>query len=874
MLNTTSTTLPSSFPTSAIRMPSTPAYATANPINYGLQFHTPTTPTYNQNDDHLYTSIFQHMAQPGAVYDPIASPTKSGIVELASPRGRRERVNAIRPGVVAADVVPEIPQSCHGNASWNSTSEEEADTSVEASMETLEVDHFVRSDDVELSVMPGTRGSSQLLRSVSAGRNVATERRGSIHRSRTTGGKVWTNNKLSETTSSHNHTQCSAPASPTRFFGWERGWEAAKGLSAKMGGVTREEDASEASFWDLEGRTGQGRGQGETHGSVKASSTAPSAFSYGVPSQVVVRGSDEGVPGAPRKLKKRPKSASESTTGATIDTTSHHRFSASTFISTATTGTGATKASTLPSPPSSPSSPSRRRYSLSRGLLRHRRIQSVSSGTGTAENRRHSGLNDTSRIALKRSLTNFRRSVGRTLGPGLTLAVASSDSRNKVQEGEDGSRSAMGAPSAYTVSPVSEASTATPTRESSTTPRPVRPAVITIQAPTPPSSISHPFFDPSLQHKTSSSTFRSKEQETVVEIEDDTFELEREMEDEIQEMRSESGSSNNHRALERFNATLNSVMPSSSETLFARYRDDEVSPWGACVLQTRNALSSPPIPKSDWMRGPPRASFFHQGHSPPLPSTSALPDVFQEGSHSQSSPNTPRHGSTLRLSSITMGSVRSAFAGVGARMSSATSRMSVTSAAGVSMRNGQRAGAGEGTDDDGDFMDLRDPFASPPPAFGKVKTHGTVKNSNLFAPSGPKFSEDFLSVNEVQGEEEGMTTQKETVIDGNDRRRMTAWGRLPMPARQISAATSNRSSYTSTSKSSRATGKTSTVNRKQKRESREKRTRKTSALSTLSRTAAGSAGSKGDTEDVDFGLEEALLSQRLLSRLDAIAWES
>lgn len=207
-------------------------------------------------------------------------------------------------------------------------------------------------------------------------------------------------------------------------------------------------------------------------------------------------------------------------------------------------------------------------------------------------------------------------------------------------------------------------------------------------------------------------------------------------------------------------------------------------------------------------------------------------------------------------------------------MSSATSRMSITSAASASMRNWQRAGACEGTDDDGDFMDLRDPFASPPPASGKVKTHSAAKkNANLFTPSGSRFGDNSLCTNEVAGEEEGPAgSQGETVIEGGDQRKMTTWGRLPMPTRQSSAATSNRSSYTSTSRSSRLTNKAG--KRKQKKESKEKRTRKISALSSSSKAAVSGARSRGDTEDAEFGLEEALLSQKLLSRLDAIAWES
>jgi hypothetical protein len=93
--------------------------------------------------------------------------------------------------------------------------------------------------------------------------------------------------------------------------------------------------------------------------------------------------------------------------------------------------------------------------------------------------------------------------------------------------------------------------------------------------------------------------------------------------------------------------------------------------------------------------------------------------VSRTSSQPPSRPTTPKP-SSMRLSAMNMGTVRNAYAGVGAKVSA---RMSINSAstrssagpAAASSTVVSSVGMGTGIGMDGDFMDLRDPFASPPP---------------------------------------------------------------------------------------------------------------------------------------------------------------
>ncbi|KDR74972.1 hypothetical protein GALMADRAFT_248792 [Galerina marginata CBS 339.88] len=296
--------------------------------------------------------------------------------------------------------------------------------------------------------------------------------------------------------------------------------------------------------------------------------------------------------------------------------------------------------------------------------------------------------------------------------------------------------------------------------------------------------------------------------------------------------------------------------------------------------QKRPPLSAPPAPTSNW--GPQHSPVGNGGNSTggfPYKFPMIFPHSFtgvspprssaymnQPPQQSNSTPGTPSKGqSTLRLSAMTMGTVRNAFAGVGARMSNATMRMSVNGNGVVGSGMG-KLGSGNAfgemimEDGDGDFMDLRDPFASPPPASKITTSLGNAGDNVLMIDAAS-----------------GRRTEGGNVAGGGTggagvRRRMSTWGKLPMPARSFSPVPSAGSSTTAGSKKNlnavaravRIVGKPS-AHRKHK-----KRSRKSATLPSMT-TALGAMNMK---EDADFGIEEALLSQRLLSRLDNDGWES
>ena len=178
-----------------------------------------------------------------------------------------------------------------------------------------------------------------------------------------------------------------------------------------------------------------------------------------------------------------------------------------------------------------------------------------------------------------------------------------------------------------------------------------------------------------------------------------------------------------------------------------------------------------------------------------------------------------------------MGTVRNAFAGVGAKVSA---RMSINSAstrssAGAAASDTVAPSVGMGMDDiDGDFMDLRDPFASP-------------QSSKL----------------------------------------VNAWGRLAIPSTLPLPGTTPETSNGGISSEIANRKKAHSYHGERRKHKKEKRDRKVvdttagvlvetnSSLHGYGLSAPCSAGE----EDADFGVEEALLSQRLLRRLDSVSFE-
>ena len=133
-------------------------------------------------------------------------------------------------------------------------------------------------------------------------------------------------------------------------------------------------------------------------------------------------------------------------------------------------------------------------------------------------------------------------------------------------------------------------------------------------------------------------------------------------------------------------------------------------------------------------------------------------------------------------------------------------------------------------DIDGDFMDLRDPFASPPPS-------------------------KLVSVN------------------------MNAWGRLPVPSTlPLPSTTPETSNGGGASLEVTNRKKAHSHHGERRKHKKEKRARKVAVTAgVLAETSSSlhgySAPCSAGEEDADFGVEEALLSQRLLRRLDSVSIE-
>ena len=268
----------------------------------------------------------------------------------------------------------------------------------------------------------------------------------------------------------------------------------------------------------------------------------------------------------------------------------------------------------------------------------------------------------------------------------------------------------------------------------------------------------------------------------------------------------------------------------------------------------------------------------------------SMVELVRSRSHSGSRPpsqpssrtTTPRP--SMRLSAMNMGIVRSAFAGVGARVSarmstnSASTRGSTSTAAG----NAVSRSIGMGADDiSGDFMDLRDPFASPPPS-SKLNSvfrggdHGgdlwvsERAVSSLGGSAGVYDDDDSVDV--------GITRGINSINRGKRRVNMSTWGRLPMPATSPLSGSVPGTSSASVS-SLVANRKKAHSHHGERRKHKEKRASKASGAegsgvlieTNSSLHGYGVACSAG--EDADFDVEEALLSQRLLRRLDSVEWE-
>ena len=314
---------------------------------------------------------------------------------------------------------------------------------------------------------------------------------------------------------------------------------------------------------------------------------------------------------------------------------------------------------------------------------------------------------------------------------------------------------------------------------------------------------------------------------------------------------------------------------------------------GSFSSEGRRSLSSAPSPPTSPLN---TQSFAH--------SISGQPEKYS----SPPSTSTSRRRSAtspLRLSAITIESVRSAFAGVvggvlGSRTSTASPSLQTNNMNKHPSLNAITSGTSSGSaahgmgtfegggvmimgDSYGDFMDLSDPFASPPPTKLKRNLNGYVKEGLMNVDSlddghGACYEDVFV------GSTGGHSR-------GEFGRRMSAWGKLPMPMKEYSnlaGGMSNRGvglnhalpSTTSVGRSGGSQRRNAAHPMVKSRRSRkDRRTRKSSMLgvvknTTGSKVGIGGKGTKllGD-EEVNFDIEEALLAQRLLKRLDDDGWE-
>jgi hypothetical protein len=210
----------------------------------------------------------------------------------------------------------------------------------------------------------------------------------------------------------------------------------------------------------------------------------------------------------------------------------------------------------------------------------------------------------------------------------------------------------------------------------------------------------------------------------------------------------------------------------------------------------------------------------------------------------------------LRLSAVTIESVKNAFSGVWSGKRSGKTGVQQSPVPSITSESIKNRGSLEAStlgrvmiledDDDGDFMDLRDPFASP--RAGKVRR---IPSSGM---AGFDSSEDG----------HGEPCKDVLVTTGGIRRKMNAWGRLPISPKGYSSSNtvpgqSEATTYSPTSAESKAYFRIGDVplHAKSKEHRKERRARRMQRSPKLPVLA-----------DVDVDVEEALLTQRLLKRLD------
>ena len=294
----------------------------------------------------------------------------------------------------------------------------------------------------------------------------------------------------------------------------------------------------------------------------------------------------------------------------------------------------------------------------------------------------------------------------------------------------------------------------------------------------------------------------------------------------------------------------------------------------------------PPVPRSlDWphsmsTKNAAAVSMVSLTHSR---SHSGSQSVAESGqgqgkTNSKSLLQTPRP--SMRLSAMNMGTMRSAFAGVGAKVSARMSVNNATTRGGVSAGTGNAAASSLDVSmgvDDGDFMDLRDPFAPPPPS----KLVSVFRTGDHIGGGGGDFwvSEramsslgggDTAGYDDEDSVEVGITRRMGNMSGGKRRMNMNAWGRLPIPSTLPVLGSAPGTSSASVS-SLVAARKKAHSHHGERKKHKEKRARLGELDS--SELNVPCSGYNACEEDADFDIEEALLAQRLLRRLDSVEWD-
>ena len=164
------------------------------------------------------------------------------------------------------------------------------------------------------------------------------------------------------------------------------------------------------------------------------------------------------------------------------------------------------------------------------------------------------------------------------------------------------------------------------------------------------------------------------------------------------------------------------------------------------------------------------------------------------------------------------------------------------------------------TVDEGDFTDLRDPFACPNLKNGEaLRTVSQAELSGRESRTGYRedessFDTDGLSPGKVRGT------------------RMSAWGKLPLPSSSGSSTTANSPMSMRYQRSMNSPGMPSKSPKRSGEKERKSKKTKTNGVEDVQRSSCSGGVEEGYDSDGVFVCEEALIAQQLLKQLDERLW--